>query len=115
MFDATGLKGYRQPVLATSTDGVGTKVAVASAMGVYDTIGADLVGMLVDDLVVVGAEPLFVTDYIACGHVVPERIAAIVAGVASACRAAGTVAEWSHKHLLALLLSLFEKRPPCQH
>ena len=89
LFDASGLKGYRRPVLATSTDGVGTKVAVASAMGVYDTIGADLVGMLVDDLVVVGAEPLFVTDYIACGHVVPERIAAIVAGVASACQLAG--------------------------
>jgi len=89
LFDATGLKAYRHPVLATSTDGVGTKVAVASAMGVYDTIGADLVGMLVDDLVVVGAEPLFVTDYIACGHVVPERIAAIVAGVASACQLAG--------------------------
>ena len=76
-FDASALKGYRRPVLATSTDGVGTKVAIAQAMGIYHTVGWDLIGMLVDDLVVCGAEPLFVTDYIACGHVVPERIAGI--------------------------------------
>ncbi|MDR2895762.1 MAG: phosphoribosylformylglycinamidine cyclo-ligase [Propionibacteriaceae bacterium] len=89
LFDASFLKGYRQPVLTTSTDGVGTKVAIAQAMGVYDTIGRDLVAMLVDDLVVVGAQPLFVTDYIACGSVVPTRIAAIVAGIADGCRRAG--------------------------
>jgi len=89
LFDASAFARYRNPVLATSTDGVGTKVAIATALGVYDTVGWDLVGMLVDDLVVVGAEPLFVTDYIACGRVVPERIAAIVGGVAAACRAAG--------------------------
>jgi phosphoribosylformylglycinamidine cyclo-ligase len=88
-FDASALAGYRHPVLATSTDGVGTKVAIAQALGVYDTIGWDLVGMLVDDLVVTGAEPLFVTDYIACGKVHPERIAAIVGGIAAACTAAG--------------------------
>lgn len=88
-FDASALARYRRPVLATSTDGVGTKVAIAQAMGVYDTIGYDLVGMLVDDLVVTGAEPLFVTDYIACGKVYPERIAAIVGGIAAACTAAG--------------------------
>ncbi|MFZ0530858.1 MAG: phosphoribosylformylglycinamidine cyclo-ligase [Propionicimonas sp.] len=88
-FDASALAGYRHPVLATSTDGVGTKVAIARALGVYDTIGYDLVGMLVDDLVVTGAEPLFVTDYIACGKVHPERIAAIVGGIAAACTAAG--------------------------
>ncbi len=88
-FDAAALAGYRHPVLATSTDGVGTKVAIAGAMGVYDTIGYDLIGMLVDDLVVTGAEPLFVTDYIACGKVYPERIAAIVGGIAAACTAAG--------------------------
>jgi len=88
-FDASALAGYRHPVLATSTDGVGTKVAIAGAMGVYDTIGFDLIGMLVDDLVVTGAEPLFVTDYIACGKVYPERIAAIVGGIAAACTAAG--------------------------
>lgn len=88
-FDASALAGYRHPVLATSTDGVGTKVAIAGALGVYDTIGWDLIGMLVDDLVVTGAEPLFVTDYIACGKVYPERIAAIVGGIAAACTAAG--------------------------
>ncbi|MGJ6979995.1 phosphoribosylformylglycinamidine cyclo-ligase [Aestuariimicrobium soli] len=88
-FDASSLKNYRQPVLATSTDGVGTKVAIAQALDKHDTIGFDLIGMLVDDLVVTGAEPLFVTDYIACGKVVPERIAAIVGGIAAACEAAG--------------------------
>nr|NLI49642.1 phosphoribosylformylglycinamidine cyclo-ligase [Propionibacterium sp.] len=88
-FDAAALKDYRHPVLATSTDGVGTKVAIAQALDKHDTVGFDLVGMLVDDLVVVGAEPLFVTDYIACGRVVPERIAAIVGGIADACAVAG--------------------------
>ncbi|NLT31588.1 MAG: phosphoribosylformylglycinamidine cyclo-ligase, partial [Propionibacterium sp.] len=88
-FDAAALAGYRHPVLATSTDGVGTKVAIAREMDRHDTIGLDLIGMLVDDLVVSGAEPLFVTDYIATGKVVPERIAAIVSGIADACVAAG--------------------------
>ena len=88
-FDASAFKGYDHPVLATSTDGVGTKVAIAQAMDRHDTIGFDLIGMLVDDLVVVGAEPLFVTDYIACGKVVPERIADIVKGIAAACEVAG--------------------------
>ncbi|WCC79628.1 phosphoribosylformylglycinamidine cyclo-ligase [Cutibacterium equinum] len=88
-FDASALGKYRHPVLATSTDGVGTKVAIAQAMDVHDTIGFDLVGMLVDDLVVVGAEPWFVTDYIACGHVDPDRIASIVKGIAAACVKAG--------------------------
>ncbi|MFT3887673.1 MAG: phosphoribosylformylglycinamidine cyclo-ligase [Arachnia sp.] len=88
-FDASALKGYAHPVLATSTDGVGTKVAIAQALDTHDTIGFDLIGMLVDDLVVCGAEPLFVTDYIATGRVVPERIAAIVSGIADACVAAG--------------------------
>lgn len=88
-FDASALKDYRHPVLATSTDGVGTKVAIAQALDIHDTIGFDLIGMLVDDLVVCGAEPLFVTDYIACGMVVPERISAIVSGIADACVAAG--------------------------
>ncbi|MCL1838838.1 MAG: phosphoribosylformylglycinamidine cyclo-ligase [Propionibacteriaceae bacterium] len=86
LFDAAMLQKYRHPILATSTDGVGTKVAIASAMQRYDSVGYDLVGMLIDDLVVVGAEPLFLTDYIACGKVFPERIAAIVGGVANACR-----------------------------
>ncbi|MQA79801.1 MAG: phosphoribosylformylglycinamidine cyclo-ligase [Streptosporangiales bacterium] len=80
---------YKSPVLATSTDGVGTKLAVAQALDRHDTIGQDLVGMVVDDLVVCGAEPLFMTDYIACGQVVPERISAIVGGIAAGCRIAG--------------------------
>jgi phosphoribosylformylglycinamidine cyclo-ligase len=76
-------------LLATSTDGVGTKVAIAQAMDRHDTIGRDLVGMVVDDIVVCGAEPLFMTDYIACGRVVPERIADIVAGIDAGCAIAG--------------------------
>ena len=89
LFDASVLKRYDRPLLATSTDGVGTKVAIAQAMDVHDTIGFDLVGMVVDDLVVCGAEPLFMTDYIATGRVIPERIAAIVKGIAEACVEAG--------------------------
>jgi phosphoribosylformylglycinamidine cyclo-ligase len=85
LFDVSFLKNYQRPLLATSTDGVGTKVAIAQALDKHDTIGQDLVGMVVDDIVVVGAKPLFMTDYIACGKVVPERIADIVAGIARAC------------------------------
>ncbi|MGP7960027.1 phosphoribosylformylglycinamidine cyclo-ligase [Sanguibacter sp. A247] len=90
LFDASALVGYKRPLLATSTDGVGTKVAIAQAMDKHDTIGHDLVGMVVDDIVVVGAKPLFMTDYIACGKLVPERIADIVRGIAEACEIAGT-------------------------
>jgi phosphoribosylformylglycinamidine cyclo-ligase len=90
LFDVSALRDFRRPLLATSTDGVGTKVAIAQALDKHDTIGQDLVGMVVDDIVVVGARPLFMTDYIACGRVVPERIAAIVEGVARACAATGT-------------------------
>jgi phosphoribosylformylglycinamidine cyclo-ligase len=80
---------YKQPLLASSTDGVGTKLAIAQAMDKHDTVGIDLVGMVVDDLVVCGAEPLFLQDYIACGQVVPERIADIVGGIAAGCELAG--------------------------
>lgn len=90
LFDASALLGYRRPLLASSTDGVGTKVAIAQAVDKHDTIGQDLVAMVVDDIVVVGARPLFMTDYIACGRVVPERIADIVRGIAEACEATGT-------------------------
>lgn len=90
LFDASALTAYRHPFLATSTDGVGTKVAIAQALDKHDTIGQDLVGMVVDDIVVVGAKPLFMTDYIACGKVVPERIAEIVSGIARACSDTGT-------------------------
>jgi phosphoribosylformylglycinamidine cyclo-ligase len=89
LFDASALTSYRRPLLATSTDGVGTKVAIAQAMDVHDTIGFDLVGMVVDDLVVCGAEPLFMNDYVACGKVVPERMADIVGGIAHGCSLAG--------------------------
>jgi phosphoribosylformylglycinamidine cyclo-ligase len=90
LFDASALRTYARPLLATSTDGVGTKVAIAQAIDKHDTIGLDLVGMVVDDIVVVGAKPLFMTDYIACGKVFPERIADIVAGIARGCAETGT-------------------------
>jgi len=89
MMDVSFLKKYDRPLLATSTDGVGTKVAIAQAIDKHDTIGQDLVGMVVDDIVVVGAKSLFMTDYIACGKVVPQRIADIVRGIAEACSAVG--------------------------
>ena len=90
LFDASALKKFNKPLLATSTDGVGTKTEIARALGKYDTIGEDLVAMVVDDLVVCGAEPLFMTDYIAVGKVIPERIAEIVAGIARGCEKANT-------------------------
>jgi phosphoribosylformylglycinamidine cyclo-ligase len=89
LFDASKLTSYRRPLLATATDGVGTKVVIAQQLGVYDTVGIDLVGMVADDLVVCGAEPLFLTDYVVCGRVRPERVAAIVGGVAEGCVLAG--------------------------
>jgi len=89
MMDVSFIKNYQQPLLATSTDGVGTKVAIAQAIDKHDTIGQDLVGMVVDDIVVVGAKSLFMTDYIACGKVVPTRIADIVRGIAEACSQVG--------------------------
>ena len=90
LFDASALKKFNKPLLATSTDGVGTKTEIARQMGIYDTIGEDLVAMVVDDLVVCGAEPLFMTDYIAVGKVIPERIADIVKGIARGCVKANT-------------------------
>jgi phosphoribosylformylglycinamidine cyclo-ligase len=89
LFDASKLTGMRRPLLATSTDGVGTKVVIAQRMGKFDTIGIDLVAMVVDDLVVCGAEPLFMTDYLVLGKVQPERVAAVVAGIAAGCVQAG--------------------------
>ena len=89
LFDASILKAYQRPVLASATDGVGTKVVLAQRLDIHDTIGIDLVAMVVDDLVVSGAEPLFMTDYIACGQLVPERISAIVTGIARGCELAG--------------------------
>jgi len=89
LFDASRLTRYRRPLLASATDGVGTKVMIARELGVYDTIGIDLVAMVADDLVVCGAEPLFLTDYVVCGRVDPRRVAAIVGGVAEGCVQAG--------------------------
>ncbi|MGW0013089.1 phosphoribosylformylglycinamidine cyclo-ligase [Streptomyces tendae] len=89
LFDATALKNYERPLLASATDGVGTKVDIARQLGVYDTIGHDLVAMVMDDIVVCGAEPLFMTDYICVGKVHPERVAAIVKGIAEGCVLAG--------------------------
>ena len=80
---------YRRPVLVAGTDGVGTKAAVAQAVGRYDTVGIDLVAMCVDDLVCQGAEPLFLLDYISTGSVEPSRMADLVAGVAEGCRQVG--------------------------
>lgn len=82
-------KKYRNPILASSTDGVGTKLVIAQQLDIHDTIGIDLVAMVVDDLVACGAEPLFLLDYIATGEVVPDRVAEIGAGIADGCRYAG--------------------------
>ena len=86
---AFGADRYRQPVLVASTDGVGTKAAVAQVLGRLDTIGIDLVAMCVDDLVCQGAEPLFVLDYISTGSVEPSQMAELVSGVAEGCRQVG--------------------------
>jgi phosphoribosylformylglycinamidine cyclo-ligase len=81
--------GYRQPVLVSSTDGVGTKAMVARAAGRFDTIGIDLVAMCVDDVVCLGAEPLFLLDYISVGALDPDQIDALLTGVVEGCRRAG--------------------------
>ena len=80
---------YRAPVLVSSTDGVGTKSYVAAAAGRYDTIGIDLVAMCVDDIVCVGAEPLFLLDYVTTGKLDPDQMEQLVSGVAAGCREAG--------------------------
>jgi len=80
------LKGYRQPVLVSSTDSVGTKVKLAVALGIYDTVGIDIVNHCVNDIFTCGASPLFFLDYIGIGKLVPDKTEAIVRGVAKACR-----------------------------
>ena len=88
-FDASFLKDYRRPVLVSSTDGVGTKTKVATAVGKYAGLGQDIVNHCIDDILVQGAVPLFFLDYVAMSKLVPERVAAIVTGAAEACEAAG--------------------------
>ena len=88
LFDLASL-GYREPVLISGTDGVGTKLRIAQLMDKHDTIGIDCVAMCVNDIICAGAKPLVFLDYIACGKNVPERIAEIVKGVAEGCVQAG--------------------------
>jgi phosphoribosylformylglycinamidine cyclo-ligase len=83
------LKGYHEPVLVSSTDGVGTKLKIASLLGKNDTIGMDIVNHCVNDILCCGAEPLFFLDYIAMGKLVPEQIEAIISGIVRACREVG--------------------------
>ncbi|AVX19361.1 phosphoribosylformylglycinamidine cyclo-ligase [Carboxydocella sporoproducens DSM 16521] len=86
---ALDISKYRQPVLVSGTDGVGTKLRVAMLMDKHDTIGIDCVAMCVNDILVQGAEPLFFLDYLAVGKLDPEQVAAIVGGIAEGCREAG--------------------------
>ena len=83
------LAGMEEPVLVSGTDGCGTKVKLAILMDKHDTIGIDAVAMCVNDIICVGAKPLFFLDYIACGKNVPEKIAEIVSGVAEGCVQSG--------------------------
>ncbi len=84
------LTGMKHPVLVSGTDGVGTKLKLAMLLDKHDTIGVDCVAMCVNDVICCGAKPLFFLDYIACGKNVPEKIAAIVSGVAEGCVQAGS-------------------------
>ena len=83
------LKGYDEPVLVSSTDGVGTKLKIASLLGKNDTVGIDIVNHCVNDILCCGAEPLFFLDYVAMGKLRPEQIEAIISGIVQACRKAG--------------------------
>jgi len=83
------LKGYREPVLVSSTDGVGTKLRIASLLGKNDTVGSDIVNHCVNDILCCGAEPLFFLDYIAMAKLVPEQVEAIISGIVKACRETG--------------------------
>lgn len=85
-FDLAKIKEMEDPVLLSGTDGVGTKIKLAFLMDKHDTVGIDCVAMCVNDVVCAGGEPLFFLDYIACGKNIPEKIAAIVSGVADGCR-----------------------------
>lgn len=88
-FSLEKIKNMEKPVLLSGTDGVGTKIKLAFLMDRHDTVGIDCVAMCVNDVICAGAEPLFFLDYIACGKNIPEKIAAIVKGVAEGCRQSG--------------------------
>ena len=88
MFDLASL-GYKEPILVSGTDGVGTKLKIAFEMDKHDTVGVDAVAMCVNDVLAQGAEPLFFLDYVAVGHNEPYKVEAIVSGVAEGCRQAG--------------------------
>lgn len=88
-FFALDASRYREPILVSSTDGVGTKVELARRLDILETVGQDLVAMVVDDLVVSGAEPLFFNDYLSVGALDPERVTRIVSGIAEGCRLSG--------------------------
>ncbi len=83
------LKGYQEPVLVSSVDGVGTKLRIASALDRHNTIGIDIVNHCINDILTCGAEPLFFLDYIAMGRLTPEKVEAIIVGLTGACREAG--------------------------
>lgn len=91
LMSVDNLKNFKKPLLASTTDGVGTKISIAKALGRHDTIGIDLVAMVLNDLITVGAKPLFLTDYIACGKIDPLKIAQIISGMSYACQETGTV------------------------
>lgn len=88
LYDFSEIKNYKHPILTTSTDGVGTKIKIAQSLDIHNTIGIDLVAMVLNDLVVTGSKPLFLTDYIATGKVIPEKIQAIIEGIAKGCEEA---------------------------
>ena len=87
---ALDLTGYKNPILVSGTDGVGTKLKLAFLMDKHDTVGIDCVAMCVNDVICCGAKPLFFLDYIACGKNFPEKIASIVSGIAEGCLQSGS-------------------------